>query len=328
MKFKKWVVAILAAGSMVITAACAGASGAGDEAKAQLNTATVINVAYSETNPIGKAIDEAMGFSKEVFDGTGITVNWTSGLGTGSETIAALTGGSVDFANLGEFPVVTSYGNDVKEFKLVAYNRYENDVRIIVPADSDIVSVTDLKGKKIGVAIGTGSQLFLLQELDKAGISADEVEIVNLGNSAWQAAYENGEIDAECSSTTSTQRYITDGSSKELVLGAESLNVIVARNAFLEQNPDIAKKVVAMYQKIFAYVSENPAEAAKIVAEASGQNVDAVQEQFERLENKTTVEFEQQDYEYLSDVKEFALAQGLITKDFDVSEVVDFSYLK
>jgi sulfonate transport system substrate-binding protein len=216
----------------------------------------------------------------------------------------------------------------VKEFKLVAYNRYENDVRIIVPADSDIVSVTDLKGKKIGVAIGTGSQLFLLQELDKAGISADEVEIVNLGNSAWQAAYENGEIDAECSSTTSTQRYITDGSSKELVLGAESLNVIVARNAFLEQNPDIAKKVVAMYQKIFAYVSENPAEAAKIVAEASGQNVDAVQEQFERLENKTTVEFEQQDYEYLSDVKEFALAQGLITKDFDVSEVVDFSYLK
>jgi hypothetical protein len=56
--------------------------------------------------------------------------------------------------------------------------------------------------------------------------------------------------------------------------------------------------------------------------------VDAVQEQFERLENKTTVEFEQQDYEYLSDVKEFALAQGLITKDFDVSEVVDFSYLK
>lgn len=336
MIFRKWAAAFITAGSMVAIAACSGASSGTQSSndqqsgavKENLNTATIINVAYSETNPIGKAIDEAMEFSDEVFGETGITINWTSGLGTGSETIAALTGGSIDFANLGEFPVVTSYGNDVKEFKLVAYNRYENDVRIIVPGDSDIHSVADLKGKTIGVSIGTGSQLFLLQELDKAGLSVDDVEIVNLGNTAWQAAYEKGEIDAECSSTTSTQSYINNGSSTELVLGAESLNVIVARNDFLAENPDLAKKVIEMYQKIFAYVTENPAEAARIVADASGQDVAAVQEQFERLENKTTVEFEQQDYDYLTDVKAFALEQGLISKDFDVSEALDFSYLQ
>lgn len=344
MRFRKWAVSFIIAGSVLAITACASANtempaastpeGAANDGQqtaagdAKLNTATIINVAYSESNPIGKAIDEAMGFSDEVFEGTGITVNWTSGLGTGAETIAALTGGSIDFANLGEFPVVTSYGNEVKEFKLVAYNRYVDDGRIIVPSDSDIKSVSDLKGKRIGVAIGTGSQLFLLQELDQAGLSADDVEIVNLGNAAWQAAYENHEIDAECSSNTSTQQYIDDGSSIELALGAESLNLIVARNAFLEENPDIAKKVIEMYQKIFAYVTENPADAAKIVSDANGQSVDAVQNQFERLENKTTDEFEQQDYDYLNDVKSFALEQGLITKDFDISEAVDFSYLK
>jgi len=315
--------------TLLVTAALGiAACGKTQSGEDNLNKATVINIAYSETNPIGKAIDEAKGFSEEIFKDTGIKVNWTSGLGTGSETIASLVGGSVDIANLGEFPVITSYGNDKQEFKIIAYNRSVGGGRIIASADSGIKTVADLKGKKVGTAVGTGSQLYLLQELEAAGLTVDDIELVNLGNGAWAAAFEAGEIDAESSSTTSTDKFVNNGSAVELAKSGAELNLIIGSNEFITKNPDIAAKVVSLYQKIFAYVTENPAEAAEIVAAQSGQDPAAITAQFQRLVNKTFQAFEQEDYDRLQAVKEFALSLELIANDFDVKTVTDFTYLE
>jgi NitT/TauT family transport system substrate-binding protein len=82
--------------------------------------------------------------------------------------------------------------------ELVALAPYYRDypVRVIVPEDSAITQLADLKGKRIGVPGRYGESWFgLLVALKSAGLAEDEVEITEIGYTA-QAALPTGKVDA------------------------------------------------------------------------------------------------------------------------------------
>ena len=65
-----------------------------------------------------------------------------------------------------------------------------------MPKDSDIKSVEDLKGKKVGVAEGSSANYNLLAQLDKAGLTYDDVQVENLQPADALAAFSAGHLDA------------------------------------------------------------------------------------------------------------------------------------
>lgn len=76
---------------------------------------------------------------------------------------------------------------------------YNNDALgdvILVAPDSSITSVADLAGKKVAVARGSSAHGHLIQQLEKAGVSVDDVEINLLQPSDAKAAFQNGQVDA------------------------------------------------------------------------------------------------------------------------------------
>jgi sulfonate transport system substrate-binding protein len=67
---------------------------------------------------------------------------------------------------------------------------------IVVPKNSRLKSVADLKGKTVGVAEGSSANYHLLAQLDKAGLKYDDVQVQNLQPADALAAFSSGHLDA------------------------------------------------------------------------------------------------------------------------------------
>ena len=67
---------------------------------------------------------------------------------------------------------------------------------ILVPKDSKLQSVADLKGKKVALNKGSNVHYLLVKALEKAGVRYSEIEPVFLPPADARAAFERGAVDA------------------------------------------------------------------------------------------------------------------------------------
>ena len=79
----------------------------------------------------------------------------------------------------------------------VLFALYPNVVQFIVPADSDINSIQDLKGKRISLgAPGSGTRVSSTNILSALGINEDDIKAQSLNYTATTNAISAGQIDA------------------------------------------------------------------------------------------------------------------------------------
>lgn len=79
--------------------------------------------------------------------------------------------------------------------KVIAVNDYSNGADAVV-GRAGLTSLTDLKGKQVGVEIGTINHFILLLALQRAGLSEQDVTLVNLPVDASAKALSEGKLDA------------------------------------------------------------------------------------------------------------------------------------
>jgi sulfonate transport system substrate-binding protein len=83
------------------------------------------------------------------------------------------------------------------KFVIIASNAAgEHRHRIMVRKDSDIFTINDLKGKRIGVRKGTSTYGGLLDALEKANISPKEIDLIDLTPPIMIDALMVGSLDA------------------------------------------------------------------------------------------------------------------------------------
>jgi ABC-type nitrate/sulfonate/bicarbonate transport system substrate-binding protein len=114
---------------------------------------------------------------------------------TGVATIEAALKGQVDIAGTAEFPFVRAVlaGEDV--LIIACEDKFENDY-LLGLKDRGITRVSDLKGKKIGVAIGTITEFYLGRFLALNGISIRAVTRVDLSPDQYISAVAKRGVDA------------------------------------------------------------------------------------------------------------------------------------
>ncbi|MHA1566557.1 MAG: ABC transporter substrate-binding protein [Alphaproteobacteria bacterium] len=66
---------------------------------------------------------------------------------------------------------------------------------LVVLADSDIHSIADLKGRKVGFSVGGFEDALLAAMLDKHGLTLDDIELINV-NFSLSPALMSGQVDA------------------------------------------------------------------------------------------------------------------------------------
>lgn len=133
------------------------------------------------------------GILDEYFEGYNVefeVVDFESGPAA-NEAVAA---GQLDFAMMANIPSITGslgYGE-----KIIGVGGYSDRwVQLVVPAGSSVETVADLEGGTVGSFIGTINHFYLGQYLADAGLSLDDVNVVNTAGESANAI-RNEEVDA------------------------------------------------------------------------------------------------------------------------------------
>jgi NitT/TauT family transport system substrate-binding protein len=132
------------------------------------------------------------------YDKAGLAVELVD-LKGGSDALKAVLGGSADVVS-GYFDHCVNLAAKKQELQaFVVYDRYPGLVLVVSPKHtSEINSIKDLAGKKVGVsAPGSSTDFFLKYSLKKNGIDPTSAAVIGVGLGATAvAAMEQGQIDA------------------------------------------------------------------------------------------------------------------------------------
>ena len=126
---------------------------------------------------------------------TGWEIEWRK-FDAGTDVIAAMAAGDVMLAELGSSPtaIATSQGVEIQLFMLAAVLGTAES--LIAREGSGIETLADLKGKKVGVPLGSTAHYSLMGALHHEGLSETDVNIVGMKPDDIAAAWGQGTIDA------------------------------------------------------------------------------------------------------------------------------------
>ncbi|TFF17849.1 taurine ABC transporter substrate-binding protein [Jiella endophytica] len=126
---------------------------------------------------------------------TGWKIDWRK-FAAGTDVIAAMASGDVNVAELGSSPmaIAATQGLDLQMFMVAEVIGTAES--LIVRNGSGIETLADLKGKRIGVPIGSTSHFSLMGALKHAGVDPSDVTIMNMSPDQLVAAWQQGAIDA------------------------------------------------------------------------------------------------------------------------------------
>src|SRR5690606_7596680 len=139
---------------------------------------------------------------------------------------------------------------------------------IVVTKDSPITSPEQLRGKKIAATQGTDPYFFLLQTLAVAGLTRDDVAIINLQHSDGKLALERGDVDAWAGLDPFMAQTELEAGSRLIYrnLDFNSYGLLNANEDFLQSKPDIAAAVVRAYERARQWIKDNPEGAVTTLA--------------------------------------------------------------
>ncbi|WP_210498041.1 ABC transporter substrate-binding protein, partial [Pantoea ananatis] len=117
---------------------------------------------------------------------------------------------------------------------------------IVVPADSTIKSVKDLKGKRVALNKGSDVNYLLVSALEQAGLKYKDITPVYLPPADARAAFQRGAVDAWVIWDPYLAEVETTAGAR-LLKNAEGLvphyTFYLASRKFAEGHPDEAKEV-------------------------------------------------------------------------------------
>lgn len=103
-------------------------------------------------------------------------------------------------------------GDDVV---VIGASQTDNTVALALAPGVEVTELSQLKGKKLGYAEGTTQQIFLLNLLEGAGLTTEDVELVHMSLPDFPDALRSGVIDAAPLSQPVRSRYLkTPGASQ------------------------------------------------------------------------------------------------------------------
>jgi sulfonate transport system substrate-binding protein len=207
----------------------------------------------------------------------GMIVTWTSFL-SASSLIEALSNGTIDFCGGGATASIFSQAAD-HVFVRVAKEKYTapKGQAILVPEDSPIQTVADLKGKKIAFDKGSSAHYVLVRALAKVGLEFSDIEPIYLTQPQALPLFRAGEVDAWViwvPYTTTIARSAYPGRSiadLESIFGDKaSLEVPTYYYAIPElvrDYPDLLKVILEEVNEAGAWAKKQELEAAVRLAE-------------------------------------------------------------
>lgn len=247
--------------ALVLALSCAGAARAQDK---------VLRVGYQKYGTL--VLLKGKGFLESRLKPLGYTVQWSE-FPSGPPLIEALNAGAIDLGTAGEAPPIFGQAASRELVYVAAEPPAPRGEAILVPKDSPIRSLEDLRGKTIAFNKGSNVHYLLVKALEKGGVPYDAFKPAYLAPADAAAAFSRGAVDAWA---------IWDPflASAERSLGARTLTdaqglapnrqFYLSRRGFAEGRGPVIAAFVAAIAEVDAWAKANADTAAADLAPAVG----------------------------------------------------------
>jgi sulfonate transport system substrate-binding protein len=253
----------------------------------------------------------------------GIEVQWTEFPG-GPQLLEGLNVGSIDFGTTGEAPPIFAQAAGADLLYVAHEPPAPTSEAILVPKDSSLKSVSELKGKKIALNKGSNVHYLLVRALEDAGLKYSDIQPVYLPPADARAAFERGSVDAwviwdpfQAAAEHQLQaRTLRNG--EGLVANHQ---FYLAARPYAEKHPEVVSVLVEEIRGIGEWTRANSAEATAQVAPLLGLSPEITRTAVERQAygaqfiSPDVVEAQQQIADTFSDLK-------LIPKRLSIKDVI------
>lgn len=202
----------------------------------------------------------------------GWQVTWTE-FPAGPQLLEGLNVGAIDFGTTGEAPPIFAQAAGAA----LAYVGYEPPApageAILVPKDSPVLAVADLKGRKVALNKGSNVHYLLVRALEQAGLAFADVQPVYLPPADARAAFERGSVDAwviwdpflAAAQAATGARILADGTGL-----VSNHQFYLAALPFADSQPDIVRAVLDDLAETDRWAAANPKEVAELFGPSLG----------------------------------------------------------
>lgn len=206
------------------------------------------------------------GWLEEAFKADGTRVKWVLSAGS-NRALEYLNANSIDIGSSAGLAALLAKANGNPIKTPYIYSRPEWTA-LVVPKNSTIRTLADLKGKKVAATKGTDPYLFLLRSLQSVGLRRTDIEHVALQHADGRAALEQGRVDAWAGLDPHMAAAELEGGARLLYrnVSFNTYGFLNVREEFLAKYPQQTARVIAAYEKARLWTRANPSEAAKILA--------------------------------------------------------------
>jgi len=214
------------------------------------------------------AVLEKQGSLEKRLEPLGFKVQWTE-FAAGPQQLEALNANGLDIASTAESPPVFSQAAGAPLVYLATTPPSGKAISLLVPVNSPVKSVRDLKGKKVAFQKASIGHYLLVKALEDVGLKLSDVQSVFLAPADANAAFSQNKVDAwyiwEPFVTRNEQnkiaRVLADGGKLR-----DTGNFYLTSRQFYQAHPDAIKVFLEELQKTEIWTKDHPKEVAQLLA--------------------------------------------------------------
>jgi sulfonate transport system substrate-binding protein len=260
---------------------------------------------------------------EDAFQPLGIEIKWVD-FQFGPPLLEAINVGSIDFGYVGDTPPIFAQAAGARIRYVAAVKSDGSTQAIIVPGDSPIKTLADLRGKRIAFAKGSSANNLLVAALEKAGLSWSDITPAPLAPADATAAFVKGSVDA----WTIWDPYLALAELKQnarVIIFDKDVHhpnsFYIAGADFLEKYPELVGRLNRSFAAEGAWANTHHDDVAQAQSEATGVDIEAVRRFVDRS-NYRVVPIDDEIIRSQQAIADRFTRLGLIPKPVKIAEIV------
>jgi len=273
-------------------------------------------------------VAKELGFLKEELEKIGAKFEWTE-FNSGPLVNEAVAAGTQDIGFMADQPAIVARASGLPIQIISNVANGEKSLALLAPKNSSIASVSDLKGKKVALVVGSYAQHLLVLLLEKANLTVNDIELINIPASEQPAALSTGQVDA----IVIWEQYISQLESKDIAkviadgTDIKRCNMVTyAVKKYAEEHPLVIQAYIKASQRASDYVASNPKEAAAAISKNFGVSNELMEQILKKFSYNP--ELTAADIAEITKVKDYLLNVNIIKNNVDMNEFINTSYYK
>jgi len=232
---------------------------------AQKSSDSVLRIGYQKYGTL--VLLKARGSLEKRLVPLHVEVQWTE-FPAGPQLLEGLNVGSIDFGTVGEAPPIFAQAAGADLVYVANEPPASTGEAILVPKDSPINTVADLKGKKVALNKGSNVHYLLVKLLEKAGVRYSDIDTIFLTPADARAAFERGSVDAwviwepffAAAQRQTGARILADGNGV-----VSNHQFFLAARPYAKKRGDVVAIVIEELAKVDEWAKANTKEAAAVL---------------------------------------------------------------